>query len=269
MSPTVRVRLVVLGAAVAAAAGVAGVVYATRQDPPQPKAICRTAKPSIVAGVDSKNADAVRAAFRHPPKEAARLLQPLAEESPDDPVVLYNEGTALLCAGYLDDGYQVLRQAKKAGRDTQYQVAADNLLHPQFFRNGYPPFEYAGSDPLLVQGQIQQRQFHQETAERLWAKAARLHPNDPDAQVAAAVGRFDMDDLSASFSRLGPLVKRFPKSQTVRFHLGLLLAWTGQRDLAVKEFRAARALGPGTRFGRESATFLAGLTSTGTGGSKR
>jgi predicted Zn-dependent protease len=122
---------------------------------------------------------------------------------------------------------------------------------------------------LLVQGQIQQRQFHQETAERLWAKAARLHPNDPDAQVAAAVGRFDMDDLSASFSRLGPLVKRFPKSQTVRFHLGLLLAWTGQRDLAVKEFRAARALGPGTRFGRESATFLAGLTSTGTGGSKR
>ena len=49
-----------------------------------------------------------------------------------------------------------------------------------------------------------------------------------------------MDDLSASFSRLGPLVKRFPKSQTVRFHLGLLLAWTGQGTLAVKEFKAAQ-----------------------------
>ena len=126
-----------------------------------------------------------------------------------------------------------------------------------------------GHDPLLIQGQIQQRQYHQETAERLYARAARLHPDDADAQVAAAVGRFDMDDLSASFSRLGPLVKRFPKSQSVRYHLGLLLAWTGQRELAVKEFRAARALGSGTKLGRESDAFLGGLSGGGTSGSKR
>jgi tetratricopeptide (TPR) repeat protein len=272
MSPTIRVRLAVLGAAVAAAAVVAGVVYATRQDPQQPKTLCRNPPAVVVPGVGSKNADAVRAAFRHPPQEAARLLQPLAEENPDDPVVLFNEGTALYCAGYLNDAAQAFRQAKRAGRDTYYQVKADNLLHPQFFApkaGGYPIFEYQGREPLLIQGQIQQRQYHQVSAERLYARAARLHPDDPNAQVAAAVGRFDMDDLSASFSRLGPLVKRFPRSQTVRYHLGLLLAWTGQRELAVKEFRAAVGLGPGTRLGKESDAFLRGLTGSGTSGSKR
>ena len=78
-----------------------------------------------------------------------------------------------------------------------------------------------------------------------------------EAQVAAAVGRFDEDDLSASFSRLGPLVKRFPHSQTVRYHLGLLLAWTGQRDQAIVEFRAAKRLGPHTELGREADAFAA------------
>ena len=116
---------------------------------------------------------------------------------------------------------------------------------------------------------VAQRIFHQETAERIWAAAARLRPNDADAQVAAAVGRFDMDDLSASFSRLGPLVRRFPTSQTVRFHLGLLLAWTGQRDLAVKEFRAARAFGAATTLGVEADAFLTRLGTSGTKSSKR
>jgi predicted Zn-dependent protease len=120
-----------------------------------------------------------------------------------------------------------------------------------------------------VQGQLQQRQGHQHSAEALWAKAAKLRPDDPDAQVAAAVGRFDMDDLSASFSRLGPLVRRFPKSQTVRFHLGLLLSWTGQRDLAIKEFRAAKALGPSTTLGTASNSLLKAMARTGSSRPKR
>ena len=72
-----------------------------------------------------------------------------------------------------------------------------------------------------------QREFHQHSAEKLYLQAAKLHPNEPDAQVAAAVGRFDEDDIAAAFSHLGPLVTRFPHSQTVRYHLGLLLSWTG------------------------------------------
>jgi tetratricopeptide (TPR) repeat protein len=269
MSPTARVRLAVLAAALAAAAVVAGVVYATRQDPAQPKALCQSPKPVIVPSVGSKNADAVRVAFAHGPKAAARELEPLAQRNPDDPVVAFNDGTALYCAGYVQDAVQAFRQAKKAGRDTFYEVQADNLLHPQFFQQGYPPFQYYGHVPLLVQGEIQQRQYHQETAEKLWARAARLRPNDPEAQVAAAVGRFDMDNLSASFSRLGPLTKRFPRSQSVRFHLGLLLVWTGQRDLAIAEFRKAVALGRTTPLGKDAERFLKGIVPTGTSGRKR
>jgi hypothetical protein len=78
------------------------------------------------------------------------------------------------------------------------------------------------------------------------------------------VGLFDMDNLSASFSKLGPLVRQFPKSQSVRYHLGLLLAWTGQRDQAITEFRLARSLGPKTALGKEANTFLGGLVTGGT-----
>jgi tetratricopeptide (TPR) repeat protein len=269
MSPVLRMRLLVGLAAVAAAAIVAGVVYATRQDPHQPTTQCTQLEPTIVPGVASHNVAAVRAAFRKGPKRAALALESLAQEHPTDPVVQFNDATALACAGFLDDAVAAYRQAKKAGRNTYYGVRADNFLHPQFFRQGYPTFQYYGSDALLLGGQREQRQYHQVTAERLFARAARLHPENAEAQVAAAVGRFDMDDLSASFSRLGPLVRRFPKSQSVRFHLGLLLAWTGQRDQAVTEFRAARALGPGTKLGQDSDSFLRGLSSAGTGTTKR
>ena len=269
MSPVLRMRVIVGLAAVAAAAVVAGVVYATRQDPKQPSTLCRNLTPAIVSGVASNHVQAVRAAFAKGPKRAALALETLAQENPTDPVLEFNEATALYCAGYVDDATAAFRQAKKAGRNTVYAVRADNLLHPQFFQKGYPIFQYGGTDPLLVAGIAQQRAFHQVSAERLYARAARLHPESPDAQVAAAVARFDMDNLSASFSRLGPLVRRFPKSQSVRFHLGYLLAWTGQRSLAVQEFRAARALGPHTKLGQDSDSFLQGLTAGGTGTTKR
>ena len=262
-------RAIVAVAALAAAAVVAGVVYATRQDPGQPKVLCKKPAVQVVPGVTSPHLQAIRDAFAKGPKSAARALEGLANEHPKDPVVQFNEATALLCAGYVADATQGYRRAKKAGRDTYYEVKADNFLHPQYFGDGYPILQYEGHDPLLIQGQLEQRRFHQRSAERLYAKAAQLHPGEAEAQVAAAVGRFDMDDLNASFSRLGPLVRRFPKSQSVRFHLGLLLAWTGQRELAVKEFRAARALGATTTLGKEADSFLVRLGSSGTKSSKR
>jgi tetratricopeptide (TPR) repeat protein len=265
MAPANRVRLIVALAAVAAAAIVVGVVYATRQDPPQPTARCKQGmKPYIVPGTATANVAAVRVAFARGPKGAAQALEPLALAATGDPVVQFNYATALYCAGFVSDAESSYRAAKKAGRDTFYEIQADVVLHPQFFDQGYPPFVSETRDPLLVQGEILQRAGHERSAERVFARAARLHPGNDEAQVAAAVARFDMDDLSASFSRLGPLVKKFPRSQSVRFHLGLLLAWTGQRDQAVVEFRRARALGPTTRLGRQAATFLGSLVTSGT-----
>jgi predicted Zn-dependent protease len=264
MSAPARIRVIVAVIALAAAAVVAGVVYATRQDPAQPKARCKNGVAAVFY-TPSKNTATVRNALSKGPKRAARALEALADEHPKDPVVQFNYATALYCGGFDAEALQAYRKAKRAGRDTRYEVTADVILHPQFFsEGGYPPFVYSGGDALLVQGQIAQRNYHQHTAERLWARAAKLHPNDADAQVAAAVGRFDMDNLSASFSRLGPLVKRFPKSQTVRFHLGLLLVWTGQAKQAIKELRLAHQLDPGTAMGQQAAKLVAGVAKTGT-----
>lgn len=271
MSPANRVRLIVGLLAVLAAGIVVGVVYATRQSPPQPRAQCKqTPKPFVVPGTPTANVAAVRAALAQPPAAAARALEQLAYEAPDDPVVQFNYGTALYCAGFLADAVQAYRAAKTAGRDTYYEIQSDLLLHPQFFtKAGYPPFLSESHDPLLVRGAILQRDGHQHSAERAWAKAARLRPRSDEAQVAAAVGLFDMDNLSASFSKLGPLTRRFPKSQSVRYHLGLLLAWTGQRDQAVTEFRLARSLGPKTTLGMEATKLLRGLVASGTNGTQR
>ncbi|HEX4526209.1 MAG TPA: hypothetical protein VH108_05650 [Gaiellaceae bacterium] len=265
MSAVKRVRLLVAAIAVVAAGVVAGVVLATRQDPAQPTAQCKQRpKALIVPGVGSPNVAAVRSALAHRPQAAARLLERLSQQAPNDPVVQFNFGTALFCAGYVADAEQAFRQAKKAGFDTYYEIQADAILHPQYFQQGYPIFQPQGRDALLIQGVLLQRRGKQHSAERLFARAARLQPGNAEAQVAAAVGRFDEDNLSAAFSRLGPLVKRFPQSQSVRYHLGLLLAWTGQGNQAVKEFRLARNLNPRSTLGEESTTFLRLLTRGGT-----
>ena len=270
MSPAARVRVLVGAAAVAAAAVVLGVVLATRQAPSQPKSRCPgTASPLIVPGVDTSRAAAVRAAFALRGRQAALALEPVAQAAPNDAVVQFNYGVALFCAGYVDEAAQAFRTAKSAGRDTLYEMRADEVLHPQYFTPNdglYPVFQQTRPNRLLTQGVLLQRQGHQHSAERVYARAARLQPDDDEAQVAAAVGRFDEDNLAASFSRLGPLVKRFPHSQSVRFHLGLLLAWTGQRAEAVRQFQLARRLGPGTTLGRQSGAFLDGLVAHGTKG---
>jgi predicted Zn-dependent protease len=211
----------------------------------------------------------VRQALAKPPEDAAVALEPVASRAPKDPVVQFNYGLALFCAGYLNEAGRAFQAAKTVGRDTLYEMRADEILHPQYFTpdNGlYPVFQPTRPNRLLTQGVLEQRQGHQHSAERLYEKAARLEPDNDEAQVAAAVGRFDEGNLNASFSRLGPLTERFPRSQSLRFHLGLLLAWTGQRTEAIRQFRLARSLGPTTSLGKQSASFLSGLGKPGTKG---
>jgi len=260
VSPATRVRIVAGLGAVAAAAIVVGVVSATRQDPPQLKRRCdHGVTPLIAPGVATTHGAAVKAAFAESGARSARALEPVAQSAPRDAVVQFNYGIALYCAGYVDEAAQAFRTAKSVGRDTIYEMRADEILHPQYFvpQDGlYPLFQQTRPNELLARGVVLQRQGHQHSAERLYERAAKERPDDNEAQVAAAVGRFDEGNLVASFSRLGPLVQRFPRSVSVRFHLGLLLAWTGQRAQAVREFRAATRFGPNTELGREAKVFL-------------
>src|SRR2546423_5747050 len=144
MSPTMRMRVIVALAAIVAAAAVAGVVVATRQAPAQPHTICKRPAPLLVAGVRSPHTAQVRAAFAGGASDAARALEALADRYPHDPVVQYNDGAALECAGYLTEAAVAFRRAKQAGRDTEYEVKSDNFLHLHVFAPRHPPLEARG-----------------------------------------------------------------------------------------------------------------------------
>ena len=108
----------------------------------------------------------------------------------------------------------------------------------------------------LLRGAAYQQALRPVSAEREFAAAAKAAPNDPEALTAAAVGLYDKDRPALAFSRLGPLARRFPHAQTVRFHLGLLLIYFGDMPRARRELALARAQGPRTPLGKRAETLL-------------
>ena len=103
------------------------------------------------------------------------------------------------------------------------------------------------------------------SARRAFAEALRLAPNNVDALVADAVGRYEKSDPAGAFGRLGPLTQRFPGSASVRFHLGVLLLWQSDVKAAKRQLRLARAAEPGSRIAREANRYLQELGKAGTG----
>ena len=261
MSQRLQLVLTVAAVAVAAVGGVIGITLMTRDNPP--KLHPQPGKPPVPSALPGAVGAQVRQAFAGWPHGSLATLTRLGQQNPKSPLVQLYLGIGLLWAGYTADAEQALEQVRKkgVGYDTQWEVQADNILHPQFFQ-GNPVFTATRPSKLLDRGSRLQAQGHQHSAELVFARAARLAPNDPEAQVAAAVGRFDKNDLNAAFSHLGPLTTRFPRSQVVRFYIGLLLAWTGQRDQSIVEFRKAVALGPATSLGRNAQEFLDRVTGT-------
>ena len=226
----------------------------------------------------------VGSAFAGWPKDTLDRLQSLAAAHPDDAEILLNLGLARYWAGEDGNAVAAWRLAAAAGPDNASGVRANDLLHPSFPRGlpyvvtSYsPPASIARLSPTqqlavlahraatgtyrdkLIYGIALQRLGHPLSAERQFTAAAALAPNDPEAQVAAAVGRFTKANPSLAFSKLGPLSQRFPHSPAVRFHLGLLLLWLGRLNDARAQLRLAVADGPHTELGKEAARFLASL----------
>lgn len=190
-------------------------------------------------------------------------MQRLGLQYSDNALVQFYRGIALLWAGYPSDAQTALESAKKLGRDTPIQGRADNILHPQFFQpqsgSNYPVFISISGNPLLRKGSVLQAQGHQISAEKMYSKAVKQNPKDIEALVAQAVGRFDEDNLNPSFSLLGPLTARYPKSQLAHYYFGLLLAWTTNEQPAIKQFERAFELGPTTEIGKQAKNFLSGI----------
>ena len=176
------------------------------------------------------------------------------------------------------------REARDVEPDTPYAVRADDLLHPEF-APGLPgfivSFDYripGGTRDAQLEALAADRTLHGRllygialqglgrpvSARRAFAEALELAPDDVDALVADAVGRYDKGNPSAAFSRLGPLSRRFPHAATVRFHLGLLLLWQQDVKEATRQLELARKEEPGSKVAAEAKRFLDAVRNAGT-----
>ncbi len=236
----------------------------------------------------------VGAAFSAWPDQGLSRLEELARTRPRSALVLLHLGFARLWAGNGTAATEAWRQAAGAAPDSPSAQRADDALHPRFpsgqpfFVPSFAPPSGLASSPTrqlaqlaaharlrdvrakLLYGLALQRLGHRLSARREYDAAVRLAPGNPEAQVAAAVVRFDKAQPAAAFSRLGPLTRRFRKAPTVRFHLGVLLLWLarvqpGSVEEGKRQLRLARAEAPNSSLGREAKRLLAGLENVKTG----
>lgn len=222
----------------------------------------------------------IGSAFARWPDATLDRINQLAALEPGSSAVQLHLGLAEYWAGR-DDPEPAWQSARTLQPDTMYAVTAGNLLYQQFlkgipvlvtraplpegFRALTPAAQLdllgaraSSSVPAALQyGAALQRLGHQLSAEKIYRRAATQAPNDPEAQVAAAVGLFDKAAPVKAFSKLGPLTRRFPRAATVRFHLGLLLLWSGSIKGARTQFVKAEKVEPGSPLAREAAKYLA------------
>ena len=236
----------------------------------------------IFSGYDSLEAK-LGAAFASWPGTEDRIEQ-LGALYPRSALVQLHVGLARLWADTGDAG-TAWREARDVQPDTPYAVWADDLIHPEL-APGLPvftptfPYRVQDGTPaaqlealradrsprgLLVYGIALQRLGQPVSARRAFAEALRLEPNNVDALVADAVGRYEKSDPAGAFGRLGPLTRRFPGSASVRFHLGVLLLWQSDVKAAKRQLRLAQAAEPGSRIAREAHRYLQQLGNAGTG----
>jgi len=214
------------------------------------------------------------------PEGSLDRLEQLAKLYPEIAVVQLHLGLARLWANQ-GDPVAAWRATIDAEPDTPYAIVAGNLLHPQLPR-GLPAFipsfaasseitrlpparqlaalrraaEGGGVQERLLYGVGLQRVGRPVSASRAFAEAARHTPGNVEAQVADAVGRFDKDAPERAFGLLGPLTRKYPDEPSVRFHLGVLLLWTGRVDASKRQFRLAARAQPGSPLAREAARYL-------------
>ena len=249
----------------------------------------RRAAAQVFARYHSPEAQ-IGAAFAAWPDGSLSRLERLAADQQGNSLVLLHLGYALAWSGQGKDAIAAWRRATQAQPDSLSSQRADDALYYPRFPVGVPFFVPSFAPPArldrlsppqqlaelardarrpdvhakLLYGLALQRLGHRISARRQYEAAARLAPRDPEAQVAAAVARFEKGRPAEAFSRLGPLTRRFPRAATVRFHLGLLLFWLAKSQPGAvaegkRQLRLARALEPQSPLAREAAQLLVAL----------
>ncbi len=231
----------------------------------------------------------IGAAFSAWPKGGLDALKALVASHPGSALAELHLGYAYLWSGRNGDAVKALRQAAKLEPDSMSAVMAGDLLHSSF-APGLPyivtslrpsaavtrlpaaqelaALRHAAARPdadaKILYGVALWHLDRPVSAERELAAAARLAPSDPLAQTVAAVAAFSKDRPVLAFSKLGPLTGRFPRAAVVRFHLGVLLLWTGELQKARTQLRLAVVDGAGTPYWIAAGRLLSALGGTGT-----
>jgi tetratricopeptide (TPR) repeat protein len=237
----------------------------------------RAAAAKIFARYDSLEAQ-VGAAFAAWPAHGLDTMKRLVAANPHSALAELHLGLAYYWSGRNADAAAAFHRTETLQPDTPYALSAASILHPGMPPQPLPLFVPSSPQPSaptiaalqrlargrdvvarIYYGLALQRLGRRVSAERAFAAAAALAPDDPEALTAAAVGRFTKDHPERAFSRLGPLAKRFPRAAVVRFHLGYLLIWIGSRKLAAKELKLVVADAPTSVYARYSRTLLRGL----------
>ncbi len=238
----------------------------------------------VLAGDPGSVEAAIGTALAGWPEGTSEQLRSLANDNPESAVTLLHLGLALAASGDAEAARGEWRLAVERDPDTPAAVRADSLLHPDiapglpfFIPTAEAPERLRELDPLdqlaalrrravggpvddqLLLGSTLQRLGMPVSAQAVFDQAARIEPENLEAQVAAGVGRFDKEDPSASFSRLGPLSREHPRAAVVRFHLGLLLLWIRGVDEAERQLRLAVRAEPDSIYAREARRLLATL----------
>ncbi len=232
---------------------------------------------------------AVGAAVAAWPDGTLERLRELEASHPESALVHLQLGLVLYAQGQRDEAVAEWRKAAEVEPDSQSAVRAGDLLHPEM-APGLPSFFTAleapagliakspqeqlgaleaaakkgGADEWILYGTALQRVGEPISARAAFDRALELAPNRLEAKVAAAVGRFDKDDPSAAFSRLGPLARDNPDSAVVRFHLGVLLLWIRDVKDARAQLEQAAATMPESLYSREAKSLLSRLEGIGT-----
>jgi tetratricopeptide (TPR) repeat protein len=217
---------------------------------------------------------AVGAAVASWPDATVERLRELAGAHPSSALVRLHLGLALYAEGATEEAESEWREAEEREPDTPAALRAEDLLHPSM-APGRPFFfpsersetaeldelerraQSGKADDLLAYGVALQQVGRPVSARAAFDEALERDPENLDAQVAAAVARFDKDAPEEAFSRLGPLARDHPKAGVVRFHLGLLLLWIRAVDEARRQLQLA-ADDQGF-YGREARRLLARL----------
>jgi tetratricopeptide (TPR) repeat protein len=191
-------------------------------------------------------------------------VKAIAAGAPGSSAALLNLGIADLQAGQNADAATAWQQTASRFPDSPYAVDALDALHPGV-APGLPPIVVDPADvpskarAALVDGVRFWDLKQVVSARRQLDRAARLAPNSPETQVAAAVARFSPAAPLTPFPHLGPLTAKFPHDAIVRLHLGVLLLWSRQIAKGKEQLRLAAVEQPRSVYAKQARLLLRAL----------